>query len=253
VSRGQLEADAAVGSDLDAVLDIIYREKPDFDYSVFKYQGPSDLSLVTGLKLGLTGYSRHGVINNEGRPADLPLEYPLGIIQGEGGILYDKFCVKGGYWFAGIWTADAESLVESKAQVLSVLRRNEAIYGNVSRDVNLSSFLSLTPHGGYRVFRTRGKLVVKVSTGEEVGWDYTTRYAGWEIGGEGTLTPPWLDIVLSAGYGRVFCEPGYNIGELKVGTRTAEGTGTYVFGRWLWGEPFRYTTAGFAISLKFPL
>ncbi len=257
VTVDDLKADMAAAEDLDAVIEIIYREPADFDYAVFKRRPPARFSILTDLYLGIGGYDRHGVLDDEGRPVEFPGKYQLGQITVAGGGSYRDVWAKAGFWFAGIWDVNAEELVVvggSRAE--KVLQRDFSTYYRGGYWFHPLSSVRVGPVGGYRTLSVRGKFKgVEDPAGlnAPLDIDYTTRYEGIEAGFGGDLALRWYNLGLFGEFGRVFADRPFNLAEFGFGAASHVGVGTFAYVRIYWGRPLRYTFGGLAMKLAIPL
>ena len=252
----KLGADKAVAEDLDAVVEIIYREPADFNYAVFKRRPPARFSILTDLYLGVGGYERHGVTDGAGQPVEFPGEYQLGQITLAGGGTYRNVWAKAGFWFAGIWEIDAEGLFPRGAvPAEKVLRRNFSTYYRGGYWLEPLGGVRLGPLAGYRTLSVRGKFKGLEGAGGEtpLDIDYTTRYDGFEAGLGGDVAFGWYNLGLFGEYSLVFADRPLNLAEFGFGAASGIGAGTFAFVRFYWGRPLRYTFAGLAMKLAIPL
>jgi len=256
VTTESLKADEPWAEDLDAVVEIIYRERPDFDYDIFRRQAPARFSLLTDLYLAIGGYDRHGVTDENGAPVAFPLEYQMGQVTLACGGTYRNVWAKAGFWFSGIWEADAENLYESVGGTADkVLRRNFSHYYRAGYRVVPLGGLRVSPFGGYRKFSVRGKYRGKDEPGSvdpPLDIDYTTRYDGPEAGLSWDLVFGWYNFGVTGEYARVFSDEGYNILETGLGVTNRVGVGTFAFARFYWGRSFDYTFGGLAMKIDVP-
>ena len=256
ISSEALEADAPLAEDLDAVVDIIYREAPDFDYAVFRRRPPARFSLLTDLYLAIGGYDKHGVTDENGAPVAFPVEYQLGQITLACGGSYRNFWAKAGFWFSGIWEAGAEDLYESVGgQAEKVLRRNFTDYYRGGYRLAPLGVLQVSPFGGYRRFSVRGKYRGKNDPRNPepaLDIDYTTRYDGPEVGLGYDLVFGWYNVGLTGEYARVFADEAFNLAEVGLGVTNRVGVGTFAFARFYWGRSFNYTFGGLAMKIDVP-
>jgi hypothetical protein len=252
-----LRADEAVAEDLDAVVEIIYREDADFNYAIFKRRAPSRFSILTDLYLGIGGYERHGVTDGSGEPVNFPVEYQLGQITLAGGVGYLNLWAEVGFWFAGIWDAKAEeAYVYEGVEVEKVLRRNFSSYYRAGYWLTPAVGLRAGPFAGYRKFSVRGKFKEALSPQgptAPLDVDYTSHYDGFEAGIGGDVAFGWYNLGLFGEYARVFAGQPYNLAEIGLGAVNRVGVGTYAFGRFYWGRPLDYTFGGLAMRLDIPL
>jgi hypothetical protein len=256
MTREALEADAPLAEDLDAVVGIIYRERPDFDYAIFKRRPPARFSLLTDLYLAIGGYDKHGITDESGTPVAFPVEYQMGQITLAGGGGYRDFWAKAGFWFSGIWEAGAEDLYESVGgEAEKVLRRNfSSYYRGGYRFIPLPG-LRVSPFGGYRRFSVRGKYRGKDDPRNPkppLDIDYTTRYDGPEAGVSWDLVFGWYNLGVTGEYARVFAGDGFNLAETGFGVTNRVGVGTFAFARFYWGRSFNYTFGGLAMKIDVP-
>jgi len=255
-TREALEADAPLAEDLDAVVEIIYRERPDFDYAIFRRRAPARFSVLTDLYLAIGGYDKHGVTDEKGEPVVFPTEYQLGQITLALGGTYRNVWAKAGFWFSGIWEAGAEELYESvggKAE--KVLRRNFSSYYRGGYRLAPLRGLRVSPFGGYRRFSVRGKYRGKDEPGglePPLDVDYTTRYDGPEAGVSWDMIFGWYGFGVTGEYARVFADEGYNLAETGFGVMNRVGVGTFAFARFYWGRSFNYTFGGLAMKIDVP-
>jgi hypothetical protein len=256
-TRGELEADAPRAEDLDAIVEIIYRERPDFDYAIFRRQVPARFSILTDLYLAIGGYDRHGVTDEKGAPVVFPTDYQLGQITLAAGATYHNVWAKAGFWFSGIWEAGAEELYESAGGTAEkVLRRNFSDYYRGGYRLVPLRGLRISPFGGYRRFSVRGKYLGQYEAaglGVPLDIDYTTHYDGPEAGVSWDLVFNWYDFGLTGEYARVFADEGYNLVETGFGVMNRVGVGTFAFARFYWGRRFDYTFGGLAMKIDVPL
>lgn len=256
LTRGALEADAPLAEDLDAVVEIIYREGSNFNYAIFRRQVPARFSVLTDLYLAIGGYDKHGVADEKGEAVVFPTEYQLGQITLALGGTYRDFWAKAGFWFSGIWEAGAEELYESEGgKAEKVLRRNFSSYYRGGYRLAPMRGLRVSPFGGYREFSVRGKYRGKYEpAGLEppLDVDYTTRYDGPEIGVGWDLAFGWYDFGVTGEYARVFADESYNLMETGFGVMNRVGVGTFAFARFYWGRSFNYTFGGLAMKIDVP-
>ncbi len=257
VTAEELRADMVVAEDLDAVIEIIYREPADFNYAVFKRRPPARFSILTDLYLGIGGYERHGVLDGDGRPVEFPAEYQLGQITVAGGGAYRNVWAKAGLWFAGIWDVNAEELfVPVGGRAEKVLRRNFSTYYRGGYWLQPVSGVRMGPLAGYRTLSVRGKFKGSEDpAGVNALWDidYTTRYDGIEAGFGGDVALDWYNFGLFGEFTRVFANRPFNLAEFGFGAASQVGVGTFAYVRVYWGQPLRYTFGGLAMKLAIPL
>jgi len=257
IKADALRADVPLARDLDAIVEIIYREPADFNYAVFKRRAPEPFLVLTDLYLGIGGYARHGVADASGRPVEFPAEYQLGQITAAAGGAYRGVWAKAGFWFAGIWEADAEELlVPGGARVDKVLRRNSSTYYLGGYWLEPAAAVRVGPIAGYRTLSVRGKFKESANVGSPTApldIDYTTRYDGFEAGIGGDVAFGRYGLGLFTEYGRVFAAPAYNLVEFGFGAVSRVGVGTFAFGRFYWGEALDYTFGGLAMKIAVPL
>jgi hypothetical protein len=257
VTAEGLRADTAVAEDLDAVVEIIYREPADFNYAVFKKRPPARFSILTDLYLGIGGYERHGVLDGEGRPVEFPAKYQLGQITVAGGGSYRDVWAKAGFWFGGIWDVNAEELVVvggSRAE--KVLQRDFSTYYRGGYWFHPLSSVRVGPVAGYRTLSVRGKFKGSedpAGLNAPLDIDYTTRYDGIEAGFSGDLAFRWYNLGLFGEFARVFADRPFNLAEFGFGAASHVGVGTFAYVRFYWGQPLRYTFGGLAMKLAIPL
>jgi hypothetical protein len=256
LTREELEAELPLAEDLDAVVEIIYREDPDFNYAVFRRGPPTRFSLLVDFNLAIGGYDEHGVTDDQGTPVEFPADYQLGQVGLAAGGAYHSFWAKAGFWFAGIWEAGAEELyTPERAGAEKVLRRNFSSYYRGGYRLAPHPGLRLGPFGGYREFYVRGKYLGKDDAGTAappLNLDYTTRYDGPEAGLSWDVLFGWNDLGVTGEYARVFADPGYNVTEIGFGVANRVGVGTFAFARFYWGPRFNYTFGGLAMKIDVP-
>jgi hypothetical protein len=258
VTEESLRKDLPLGEDLDAIVEIIYREPGDFDYGIFRRRPPVPVSILTDFYLGVGGYDRHGIRDEAGRPVKFPAEYQLGQVALAGGGSYRNVWVKAGFWFAGIWDVNAEELfvVPGGRAPEKVLRRNFSSYYRGGYSLTPAVGVRVGPLVGYRKLSIRGKFKESADpagTSAPLDLDYTTRYDGVEAGFGGDVAFQRYKLGLFGEYARVFSNPGYNILEFGFGAVSAVGSGTFAFARIYWGQPMKYTFGGLAMKLAVPL
>lgn len=254
--REALEADAPLAEDLDAVVEIIYRERPDFNYAIFKRQAPARFSLLTDLYLAIGGYEKHGVTDENGTPVVFPAEYQMGQITLACGGAYRNVWAKAGFWFSGIWEAGAEELYEyAHGTAEKVLRRNFSSYYRGGYRLAPLRGVRVSPFGGYRKFSVRGKYRGKDDPGglePPLDVDYTTDYDGPEAGVSWDVVFGWYNLGVTGEYARVFADEGFNVVETGFGVTNRVGVGTFAFARFYWGRSFNYTFGGLAMKIDVP-
>lgn len=257
VTAEELRADIPVAEDLNAVVEIIYREPGDFNYAIFKRRPPARFSILTDLYLGVGGYKRHGVADGEGRPVDFPVEYQLGQITVAGGGAYRGVWAKAGLWFAGIWDVNAEELFAPAAGPTErVLRRNFSTYYRGGVWLEPAPGIRLAPLAGYRTLSVRGKFKGaedNAAATAPLDVDYTTRYDGFELGLGSDVAFGWYNLGLFGEYARVFANRPFNLAEFGFGAASRVGMGTFAYVRFYWGETLKYTFGGLAMRLAVPL
>ncbi len=258
VTEESLRRDAALAEDLDAVIEIIYREPEDFDYGMFRRRPPTPFSILTDFYLGIGGYDRHGVTDGAGRQVGFPAEYQLGQVALAGGGAYRNVWAKGGFWFAGIWDVRAEELFVAPGARApeKVLRRNFSSYYRGGYWLVPAGGVRVGPMAGYRELSIRGKhkgSVNPAGTSAPLDLDYTSHYDGFEAGFGGDIAFRRYNFGLFGEYARVFSKPDYNILELGFGAVSAVGSGTFAFARFYWGRPLKYTFGGLAMKIAVPL
>jgi len=253
ITAQSLSADGEEAADLDAVVEIIYREPEDFNYGVFRKRRPSPISVLADLGLAIGGYGRHGIRDAGGVPVHFPLEYQLGQVSVASGLSYERFWAKAGWWFAGIWNANAEAAYANEVNAAEVLRRNHSDYYRGGVYWWRTDAIKMSAFGGYRRLAVRGKFVGGEAKGSPwvvapVVMDYTTHYDGAEAGVDGAVVTGWRGLAFRGEYSRVFSHDPYNVGEFGVGAVNRLGVGTLVFVRYYWGEWFNYTFGGVELS-----
>ncbi len=258
VTEASLRDGLPLAEDLDAIVEIIYREPGDFDYGIFRRWSPVPFLILTDFYLGIGGYSRHGVEDEAGRPVTFPMEYQLGQVALAGGSAYRNVWVKAGFWFAGIWDVNAEELFVAPGARApeKVLRRNFSSYYRGGYWLVPAAGVRVGPMAGYRELSIRGKFKGSANpagTSAPLDLDYTTRYDGLEAGFGGDVAFRRYNLGLFGEYARVFSDPGYNILEFGFGAASAVGSGTFAFARMYWGQPMKYTFGGLAMKLAVPL
>lgn len=256
VTAEELRAGKSFAEDLDAVVEIIYREPAGFNYAVFKRRPPARFSILTDLYLGVGGYQRHGVTDGAGQPVEFPGEYQLGQISLAGGGTYRNVWAKAGFWFAGIWEIDAEALfLPGREPAEKVLRRNFSTYYRGGYWLEPSRGVRVGPLGGYRTLSVRGKFKGLEDVGGDtpLDIDYTTRYDGFEAGLGGDVAFGWYNLGLFGEYTLVFADRPLNLAEFGFGAASRVGVGTFAFVRFYWGRRLRYTFGGLAMKLAIPL
>jgi hypothetical protein len=258
VTEESLGSDLPLAEDLDAIVEIIYREPGDFDYGIFRRRPPVPVSILTDFYLGIGGYDRHGVKDEGGRPVEFPMEYQLGQVALAGGGAYRDVWVKVGFWFAGIWDVNAEELFVAPGARApeKVLRRNFSSYYRGGYWLAPAAGVRAGPMAGYRKLSVRGKFKESADpagASAPLDLDYTTRYDGLEAGFGGDVAFRRYNLGLFGEYARVFSNPGYNILEFGFGAVSGVGSGTFAFARVYWGQPIKYTFGGLAMKLAVPL
>jgi hypothetical protein len=257
VPREELRPVGDLADDLDAVIEIIYRETADFNYAIFRRAAPPRVSILTDFFLGIGGYDRHGVKDDAGEAVEFPAEFQLGLVTLAGGMAYRRAWVKAGFWFSGIWEAAAEELYEPPGKVVEkVLRRNFSTYYRGGYWFGPTAGLRLGPFAGYRELSIRGVYRERSVPGNPavpIDIDYTTRYDGAEAGVACDVALRWSQLGLFGEYSRVFAGDPYNVVETGLGAVNRLGVGTFAFVRFYWGRPFRYTFGGLAMRIDIPL
>jgi hypothetical protein len=257
--RETLAADAPLADDLDAVVEIIYRESPNFNYAIFRRRAPERFSLLTDFYLAIGGYEKqeHGVKDENGKPVGFPAEYQMGQIALALGGAYRNVWAKGGFWFAGIWAAGAEELSDfPRGPAEKVLRRNFSDYYRAGYWLVPLGGVRVGPFGGYRRFSVRGKYEGKdeaAALAPPLNVDYTTDYDGPEAGVSWDVAFNWYDLGLTGEYARVFAGEQFNVAETGIGVANRVGVGTFAFARFYWGRSFNYTFGGLAMKINVPL
>jgi len=257
VPAEELRADGESADDLDAVIEIIYREPADFNYAIFQRAAPPRVSILTDFYLGIGGYDRHGVRDDTGDPVEFPADFQMGMLNLAGGVSYRRAWVKAGLWFAGIWEANAEELYEPAGKAVDkVLRRNFSTFYRGGYWFAPTAGLRLGPFAGYRELSVRGlyrERYVPGNPAAPLAIDYTTRYDGAEAGVGCDVALRWSQLGLFGEYSRVFAGDPYNVVETGFGAVNRLGVGTFAFVRFIWGRPLRYTFGGLAMRIDIPL
>jgi hypothetical protein len=256
VSAGTVRADKAVAEDLDAVVEIIYRENADFNYGVFKRRPPARFAILTDLYLGVGGYKRHGVKDDAGEAVVFPGDYQLGQITVAGGGAYRNVWAKAGFWFSGIWEVDAEGLYpRGGVPAEKVLRRNFSTFYRGGYWLEPLGSVRVGPIAGYRTLSVRGKFKgLENAAGETpLDIDYTTRYDGLEAGVGCDVRFGWYNLGLFGEYTAVFADDYLNLAEFGFGAASRIGMGTFAFVRFSWGAPLNYTFGGLVMKLAIPI
>jgi hypothetical protein len=257
IKPAALRADLAFTEDLDAVVEIIYREPADFNYAIFKRRPPTRILVLTDFYLAIGGYARHGVTDESGGPVEFPAEYQLGQITLAAGGAYRGVWAKAGFWFAGIWDANAEELfIPGGVRADKVLRRNFSTYYRGGYWLQPVAGVRMGPLAGYRTLSVRGKFEESArpeSPTAPLDIDYTSRYDGFEAGFSGDVAFGRYGLGLFGEYTRVFAARPYNLAEFGFGAVSRVGVGTFAFARFYWGEPLEYTFGGLAMKIAVPL
>lgn len=257
IKSAALRADLPLAEDLDAVVEIVYREPADFNYAIFRRRPPTRFLILTDLYLAIGGYARHGVTDETGKAVEFPAEYQLGQITLAAGGAYRNVWAKAGFWFAGIWDAQAEELfVPGGVQPDKVLRRNFSTYYRGGYWLRPVAGVRTGPIAGYRTLSVRGKFEESArpeSPTAPLDIDYTSRYDGFEAGLGVDVAFGRYGLGLFGEYARIFAARPYNLAEFGFGAVNRVGVGTFAFARFYWGEPLEYTFGGLAMKIGIPL
>jgi len=258
VSLADLTDDSALAADLDDIISIIYREPPNFNYAIFRGGRPTLYNLLGDIYLGVGGYGRHGVADEQGAPVKFPIEYQLGQVSGAGGVAVAGIWGKVGWWFSGIWDANAEAARAEEVAARKVLRRNTSTYFHGGYRWQVARAITVMPFGGYRRLSVRGAFASAAVRGNPfvlapVEMDYTTLYAGPEVGAGATFHPGPSGLAFTAEYGRVMGREGFNVAEGGVGAVNRAGVGTFAYARCFWGPAFDYYYGGLAMKFDVPV
>lgn len=253
IGLAALQVDAEAAADLDAVITIIYREREEFDYGVFRPRVPSPLTPLADIFFGVGGYSNHGARRADGTPGQYPIEYQLGQVYADVGVAWRGLWGRGGWGFAGIWGSDAEAAASPDNPAADVVLRNYVTDIKAGYAWKIIDSIRLGPHTGYRWLTVRGKYEAGAATPAVTDFNVTTEYFGPEAGARFNCSLPWYGIGFNAEYARVVAEPQYNWLEFGGGAVNRAGIGSFAYVRIYWGSAFKYTYGGLALKFDVPM
>jgi hypothetical protein len=256
----ELDDDLRVGTDLDAVVRLVYEAGPAARLDVYRRSKKGRAAVFARFSVAWGDTVTPGVYNAKGEELRFPTDYTLGYIDVGGGGTYRGFVGKGGIWHSAIWAENAEAEAPTAEYVVfKEIRQVKSFYGRGGYrwDV-VDEKLSVTPYGGYRYLKLEGYFHGERQAGHADPADTiiagTRRLDGPEAG----LKAEWVtgvgDLAFYVDYAEFFGEaPSVHIAEGGVGAARWHGVGIYAFWRQFWNGTLDYRCGGIGFHGEFGL
>ena len=101
VTAQELRDDAKIGTDLDAVVRLVYESGPAAQLGIFRHSRKGRLAAIADFALGWGDAGNIGVFNRKKEELGFPTEYALGFFSAEGGFTYRRARVTAGICTVG--------------------------------------------------------------------------------------------------------------------------------------------------------